>query len=588
MSVEATRPLQRSWSWLIPSGIRWKIAAPFVVLTLVVAVAGTYLATELVSKPLEDRFVNQMAEAARVTADSVVRRERQHLQVLRAITYTAGIPEALRSNDEQALSRLIQPIAANSKTEYVEVLDFKGRRVLGMALNDEQSLTYRPLTDPPDRSSLAIVQSILKGQFDDSGSKFAQIVQLQDGAALYTAGPIYDGKNVIGVVMVGSSLDSFLASVKREALADVTFYDMNGQVLSSTFDDSEDATLTPGGANVSPDTLAGIRESKSLFGRGYEFLYGELRLRDETVGAYSVALPSTFISSANSHTRSTMIAVFAAATMAVLAIGTLVAKSVTAPLIRLARTALAVSAGDLTIRSGYRGRDEVGILATSFDIMTSRLATQHLQTIKALTSAIDARDPYTAGHSIRVGQLSVEIGRELELPRRELQFLEIGGYLHDVGKIGIRDNVLLKNGPLTPQERALVEEHPRIGLSIIQHVELPQEIIEVVGGHHEKLDGTGYPYGLVGDAVTIFARIASVSDVFDALTTHRPYRPALELRRAAEILRTEVTLGHLDARVVDALFKTLPRWSRRLDTEKELRGLLLPELEELAKAAGFP
>jgi len=173
------------------------------------------------------------------------------------------------------------------------------------------------------------------------------------------------------------------------------------------------------------------------------------------------------------------------------------------------------------------------------------------------------------------------------VPRRELQLLEIGGYLHDVGKIGIRDSVLLKEGPLTARERRLIEEHPRIGLSIIQHVDLPQEVIDVVGGHHERMDGSGYPYGLEGEGVPILARIASVSDVFDALTTDRPYRPALELRRAAEILRTEVNLGHLDPRVVEALFKALPRWSRRLENGEGASRPSAAELEELAKASGF-
>jgi putative nucleotidyltransferase with HDIG domain len=215
--------------------------------------------------------------------------------------------------------------------------------------------------------------------------------------------------------------------------------------------------------------------------------------------------------------------------------------------------------------------------------MTERLANTHLQTIRALSSAIDARDPYTAGHSVRVGQLSVEIGRELELPKRDLQFLEIGGYLHDVGKIGIRDSVLLKQGKLTPDERRMIEDHPRIGLKIISHVELADEVVQVVAGHHEKLDGTGYPYGLTGDDVTIFARIAAVSDIYDALTTERPYKPALTIERAVAMLKDEVTGGHLDPRVVDALTKALPRWGRRLETEKDLRGLLIPEMEELAR-----
>jgi putative nucleotidyltransferase with HDIG domain len=113
--------------------------------------------------------------------------------------------------------------------------------------------------------------------------------------------------------------------------------------------------------------------------------------------------------------------------------------------------------------------------------MTERLAHTHLATIRALTSAIDARDPYTAGHSIRVGQLALEIGRSLELPRRDLQFLEIGGYLHDIGKIGIRDAVLLKTGLLTDDERSLIEEHPRIGLRIVQYVDLADEVLQFIG-----------------------------------------------------------------------------------------------------------
>jgi putative nucleotidyltransferase with HDIG domain len=281
-----------------------------------------------------------------------------------------------------------------------------------------------------------------------------------------------------------------------------------------------------------------------------------------------------------------MAIVFGAATAAVLGVGLIIARGVTAPLLNLVRTASAVTEGDLTARSGIRTHDEVGALAASFDSMTERLAQQHLATIRALTSAIDARDPYTAGHSIRVGQLSVEIGRVLELPRRDLQFLEIGGYLHDIGKIGIRDSVLLKEASLTDEERALIEEHPRIGLRIVQHVDLADEVLQVVAGHHERLDGSGYPYGLDREKLTVFARISAVSDVFDALTTDRPYRPALKVERAVSYLKDEADLGRFDGSVVQALIRVLPLWGRRLQTEGALKGLSLPELHELQEVAG--
>jgi putative nucleotidyltransferase with HDIG domain len=585
--IKFRRAFSRFINLFVPTRIRWKIVAPYVVLTLLVAFVGTYLATNLVTGSLEDRFDNQLAEAARVTSDAVVRRERQHLEVVRSISFTVGVPEDIAAGDEAALRSIVEPLAANSKAEFVEVLDPRGQRVLGLRLDDSQLLTYDEIDDPVDRTNLTTVQNIVRGRSDDLGDKFAQLVQLKEGPALYTAGPIYNGDDLAGIVLIGSSLEDLLPAIKHEALADVTFYSLDGAVLSSTFaqDGSGDADLTPPAGDVSPSSLAGLRETRSLFGRGFDLLYGELRIREETVGTFSIALPSSFISSASESTRWAMMAVFGVATAAVLGIGILIAQGVTAPLIKLARTARAVAAGDLSVRSGFRSRDEVGTLATSFDIMTDRLATQHLQTIRALTSAIDARDPYTAGHSIRVGQLSVEIGRELELAKRDLQFLEIGGYLHDVGKIGIRDNVLLKQGSLTKEERRLVEEHPRIGLKIIQHVELTDEVIQVVAGHHEKLDGSGYPYGLSAADITIFARVAAVSDIYDALTTERPYKPALTVVRAVEMIRAESEAGHLDPQVVEALIRALPRWGRRIETEKDLRGLLLPELEELAREA---
>jgi putative nucleotidyltransferase with HDIG domain len=198
-----------------------------------------------------------------------------------------------------------------------------------------------------------------------------------------------------------------------------------------------------------------------------------------------------------------------------------------------------------------------------------------------LTSAIDARDPYTAGHSVRVGQLSMEIGRELELPKRDLQFLEVGGYLHDIGKIGIRDNVLLKPGLLNEHERALIEEHPRIGINIVQYVELADEVKQLVLSHHEKLDGTGYPEGLRGEQISIFARIGAVADIYDALTTERPYKPGLSVEEAVALLKREAKEGRLDERVVVALISTLPLWGRRLRTDSTLKGFVLPELQEM-------
>ena len=568
----------------IPTHVRWKIVAPYIVLTLIVAVAGTFIATRYVTGSLEERFDNQLAESARVASDSMVRRERDHLSVMRSIAFTVGVSENVAANDTNGLRRLVEPIAANDGLEYVEVVGLDGNRVLGLHLVDATKLSYEPIDGPSSRSDLQIVRSVLSGQKDAQGDKFVQLVGLHDGAAFYTGGPIVDtdGK-VVGVVMVGTSIDSLLPAMKHEALADITFYDFNGSVLASTFERSDESVnLAPTDVATSAG-LAGLREKRSIFQRDFDLLYGELRIRDETVGLFSVALPSSFITNAGSTTRWGITVIFAAVTVAVIGIGLLIARGVTAPLLRLVRTAHAVSEGDLTARSGIRSRDEVGELATSFDAMTERLSRQHLATIRALSSAIDARDPYTAGHSVRVGQLSLEIGRELELPNRELQYLEVGGYLHDIGKIGIRDSVLLKPGALTPQERSLIEEHPRIGLSIVKYVELSDEVLDVVVGHHERLDGSGYPDKLEGEQISIFARVGAVADVYDALTTARPYKPGLTVEEAVALLKREVGAGRLDDRVVQAMVRVLPTWGRRLRTDSSLKGFALPEMQEMER-----
>ena len=241
-----------------------------------------------------------------------------------------------------------------------------------------------------------------------------------------------------------------------------------------------------------------------------------------------------------------------------------------------------MTAGDLNARAGLAASDEVGALAESFDEMTARLQRQHLSTIKALTGAIDARDPYTLGHSVRVGQLSMMIGETLGLPDAQLQHLEIGGYLHDIGKIGVRDSVLLKPGALTPEERQMIEQHPKIGLDILRPVDLPVEVVQFVGRHHEKLDGSGYPGGLKAEELTIISRIGTVADIYDALITDRPYRAGMTAKETMDILKREVWDGKLDQEIVMAMERLVPRWENRRRTDPALKGYSIPGWGEQA------
>jgi response regulator RpfG family c-di-GMP phosphodiesterase len=151
----------------------------------------------------------------------------------------------------------------------------------------------------------------------------------------------------------------------------------------------------------------------------------------------------------------------------------------------------------------------------------------HLDSVKVLAGAIDAKDPYTRGHSDRVRKMSMKIGMKLSFNKERLENLVFGALLHDIGKIGIRDEVLQKKGQLTPEEYQYVQQHPLIGVKILEGIDFFKDKIPMIRNHHEHFDGGGYPDGLLGETVPLEARIIAVSDAFDAMTSLRPHRKAM-------------------------------------------------------------
>jgi HD-GYP domain-containing protein (c-di-GMP phosphodiesterase class II) len=181
-----------------------------------------------------------------------------------------------------------------------------------------------------------------------------------------------------------------------------------------------------------------------------------------------------------------------------------------------------------------------------------------LGVIKSLITAIDAKDPHTQGHSQRVSDYSVLIAQELGLDETSINDIRIGSLLHDIGKIGIPDSILLKNGTLNPAEIELVREHPRTGANILSKVKLLDPMRPAILEHHERLDGSGYPAKLRDTQITLMGRIVAVADVFDAMTSNRPYRKALSVQDVLAYLHEEA--GHLfDTSCVQALDNFLAR-----------------------------
>ncbi len=195
------------------------------------------------------------------------------------------------------------------------------------------------------------------------------------------------------------------------------------------------------------------------------------------------------------------------------------------------------------------------IAATVADSQRS-LRRSYTQAIEAVVLAIDARDNDTTGHSFRVARYAVALGRVLGLPRRDLEILEWGALLHDIGKLAVPDAVLWKAGPLTEEEWHIMRQHPAWGAEILAHVEFLKPALEIVANHQERWDGRGYPAGLAANAVPLAARIFAVVDTYDSLTSDRPYRRACTHRTAVSEL-SRVAGTQLDPDVVDA-FLTIP------------------------------
>lgn len=202
--------------------------------------------------------------------------------------------------------------------------------------------------------------------------------------------------------------------------------------------------------------------------------------------------------------------------------------------------------------------------------LVERLKRTSFEAVRALVSAIDKKDPYTCGHSERVGVLARLTGQELGLSPEQLQELEWAGLLHDIGKIGIPEAILNKPGKLTDEEYAIIKRHPQMSYEVLKPVASLAGVMRIVIEHHENFDGTGYPNGLKGEEISLAGRVMHVVDVFDALTSDRSYRRKFDTRRAMDIIQKEAGTK-MDPAVVE-------KFGRVLERVEKLRP---PEWEEL-------
>ena len=389
-------------------------------------------------------------------------------------------------------------------------------------------------------------------------SRATQVVTLPSGVYQRVSAPITIGDVELGTLELATALDQEYAR-SRSVLSGANTLVVAGDRVVAT-------TLPAGVARwITPDVLETLPASPTVSLGGTEYAV-RLLYRPGAAAVFALdsidASTAPILADALGAMRWLAMATFGLAGLASL----WMARTLSRPINTLSQSLAEMSAsrsfaGDLPPTGSSL---EVDALTQTFNSMMRSVSSAQAETrsayvgaIRALAAALDARDPYTAGHSERVSAISVAIGREMDLPPADLDILRLGALLHDIGKIGISDNVLRKPEGLTAEEFEAIKEHPTLGARILRSVPFLAPHLPIVELHHERPDGRGYPHGFTSDETPMLARIVHVADAFDAITSARAYRPARPFAEAIrEVWRYAGT--QFDAEVVQALVRALP------------------------------
>ncbi len=540
-----------------------QITVPYLLLALAVSAGATYIASRLIVESVEERFSNQLIASAVQVQESMVRKEEELLADVRLLSNIQGVAQAVDEADTEALTRLLLPVALNDGVEYLAVLSPGLQVVLSAELG---AGGYAAVDTPPQLLSQPMVANVLAGLVDQNGDKFTGVVEYASGPVLMLSGPISQGGRVAGVMLVGRSLDGLAGALREESLAQVSFYAADGQVLASTLTVPRPLTSVQAEAVFSSQQTGSLVTPLSDSGVSYNEIQSVWWVRNtQTQGVLGVSLATNFLLQATQFTRNNALLLTSASAVLVMLVGLWVAGRITQPISRLKTAAQLATAGNLHVRVPANSQDEIGVLTQSFNEMMGSLneSKQELleayeKTIEGWAKATELRDHETEGHSRRVTELSVALARSMGMSEEALVDMRRGALLHDIGKIAMPDSILLKPGRLTEDEIAVMRKHPADARGFIEQIEFLKPAMAIPYSHHERWDGTGYPQGLKGEQIPLEARIFAIVDVWDALTSDRPYRKAMEPGEAMAYI-VDQSGKHFDPRVVAAFHKLMNR-----------------------------
>lgn len=569
------------------SRLALKIVVPFAALTLLIGVIGTLIATGQLSTRGQDAFDQQLIHDGFVTQSMVMSADTERMAILRLLTTGSGLTD--NWDKTQALQAWLERALAIHPNVVVEAVDPYGREIIGVVGHGSNADT---VTENQDLSSWPGLLSMLAG----SGSTL-DLVGPAPRPAVFTGHAVHDAAGkLLGAVLVGDYLDDRAAVIKASIHDDVTFYGINGQVLSTSLavTPADWPSLTLDAATrdrVSPTSV--VELARTAGGPGTE-LVSPWTTRALRLGYVGTIASSAGLLADTNLLRLTLVALFLGGVGLTLLIGGWLAGRITRPVDRLVKATRLVGAGNLDHQTPVTTRDEIGELTESFNHMTrslkengaslkttmAQLQDSYLMTIEALAAAVEARDPYTHGHTRRVEEYAVIMANALGCDPAEIAAIRQASILHDIGKIGIEDRILRKQARLEPDEEIRMQKHPTIGVEMLKGIDFLDPVLPLIRHHHERWDGNGYPDQLRADEIPLGARILAVADATDAMTSDRPYRAA----RTFEYAKVEILKGsgtHFDPEVVTAFIKSQHEIERLLQESGNDEAHQHPEPDDL-------
>ena len=366
--------------------IRFKVILPYLLLTLLVAVSGAYVVTRLVASSLEERLANQLLEAGRVVSDSMARQEIDQVQSARVVAFTRGLGEALRDGDEEQIILLAKPVAGGLNIESMMLFDGQGREALHVL--KQSNGTILDVSQQGSKTSLSFVEELLAE--NNPGSLPKRILEkdpVDNHPYYFTSIPVTSENRVVGVVVVGTSLNTLVPQLEATSSSDVIFYNSDGEAIASTLGGNTTDPLYLSTYRIDQDFYARVIDQDDsvegknfeVEGRLYRSGFSPLKISDDRIAVFAVVLPMQFVVDQSSVNRNNYIFLYSAAMIGVILVGYFIARIIINPLSSLVQTSRAIADGDLSRRTEVKTNDEIGTLANTFDDMTEHLQQRTLE-----------------------------------------------------------------------------------------------------------------------------------------------------------------------------------------------------------------